>query len=146
MTGKTFGLIGTGILVGGALLAVLFSFVVSDSSSAEFTPLSDGTMANLVGGAPQKWNGQTEGSGEGSFADCDGKTPPCTPTQQNHESYYPVIYICTTCISGNNEYYVNTIYREIGSWCEQDGPSSCKYMSDGFDQTVDCQYQKGTTC
>lgn len=144
MTKKMFGLIGAGIFVGGALLSVIFSFVVSNSSSAEFTALSDGTMANLVGGTPQKWNGQHSG-GSGSFADCPD-SPPCVPSRADYLEYRPDHYGCTGCYSGQQEYYCFPIYKLITSWCDSDGPSSCKYQSDCFEPDNDCQYQTGSTC
>lgn len=145
MAKKTFGLIGAGIFVGGALLIVFFFFVVSNSSSVEFTILSDGAMANLVGGSKYKWDGWHAG-GYGEFADCTGKTPPCTPTQADPAEYHPDVYTCTNCYSGQKEYYKFYLYMTILSWCKDDGPSSCKYQSDAFDYTSDCEHQTGTTC
>ena len=135
------GLIGVGLFGGILLLAVMFSFMASDSSQAEFIALSDEAMGQLIGGTDYTKGNQLQ-SQSGSFANCN--YPSSCPTQQF--IFKPTVYACFTCYPNDPKHYRAELYMTITSWCDNTIPTECPYGSRAEHPHEDCETSLSTTC
>ena len=144
MLKKRFGLIGTRIFGPALLCTVLIGSVVTYVSSpqAEFVALSDGVMAQLIGGTDYT-KGNLIQSQSGSFAPCD--YPSSCPTQSF--TFKPTIYSCFNCYSSDEiEHYKATVYKKIVSWCDNTVAGECPYKNSASGKRDDCTTSLGTNC
>lgn len=130
------------MLIGLALplFGTMFVFVGFENSSAEFAPLSNETMGQLVGGSYTR--GGTQNSASGGHKSCSTSHCP-----SGNKDFTVAYYGCAVCYSGQTIYdKVEFDWKFKCSCGVSEMPDACPEKHTPWSQKDKCETATSSTC